>query len=203
MFLVRHGETAWNQEFRYQGITDVPLNAKGREQALQVAQRLKKEPVQAVYSSDLSRARETAEIIADFLGVPLYLHQGLREVNYGSWEGLRLEEINLLFPGSRELWLSDPWRNPPPGGENMREVQSRVFKALHEIQENHADGTVAVVTHGGIIAMLLVTLWGLEISSLSRFFSRNASITLLEFENEQIKVVYWGDTSHLDAENSS
>lgn len=200
MFLVRHGETIWNQELRYQGITDVPLNATGREQSLQVARRLKKESIQAVYSSDLSRARETAEIIAGFLGVPLYLHAGLREVNYGFWEGLRLEEINKLFPGSRERWLSDPWNNPPPGGESMLEVRSRVLAALREIRERYPQGAVAVVTHGGVIAMLLVTFWGFDISSLTQFFSRNASVTLLEWEGEKAKVLYWGDDSHLNAE---
>ncbi|MDH7479594.1 MAG: alpha-ribazole phosphatase [Syntrophomonadaceae bacterium] len=198
LWLVRHGETEWNRQARYQGHSDVPLNEEGMRQALKVAERLASEPVEAVYSSDLSRARVTAEIIAARHGAPLYVREVLRESNYGQWEGMSFKEIRERFPGSIERWLDDPEGSRPPGGESLGEVRTRALAAIKEIQARHPEDTVVVVTHGGVIAMLLMTYLGEDSSFLRRFFGKNASVSLIELEGDRAEVVCWSDASHLE-----
>jgi alpha-ribazole phosphatase len=198
LYLIRHGETVWNQHSKYQGHTDVPLSETGLIQAQRVAQRLKGEDLDAVYSSDLSRARVTAQLIAQEHGLSVASFPALREVNYGSWEGLTLFEINAGFPGVREQWLSDPENFRIPEGESLGQVQKRALACIDEIRLRHFGGTIAIVSHGGLIAMLLLTFLKEEASFLRGFFARNTSVSLIEFEGPVIKVVYWGDASHLD-----
>jgi broad specificity phosphatase PhoE len=133
LILVRHGETDWNAEGRLQGHTDRPLSDYGREQARRLADDLADEEFDAIYASDLARARETAEIVAERLGLPVTLEPDLREKNWGTWEGLtsteRLE-IELV-------------------GESTEEHQRRMLAALGRIAAQHPNGRVLVVTHGG------------------------------------------------------
>lgn len=134
LLLVRHGETDWNAERRYQGHADIPLNARGREQAQALAEQLAGEALDAIYSSDLSRARVTAQIVGDRLDVPVIADPDLREIDVGDVEGLTFEE-------SRDL---DAWQ-----GEPKEHHAERMLGAIHRIAERHPDGRVLVVTHGG------------------------------------------------------
>ncbi|NLK51413.1 MAG: alpha-ribazole phosphatase [Syntrophomonadaceae bacterium] len=198
IFLIRHGETKWNKDYRYQGHTDIPLNEIGEKQSRLVAQRLKKEALDAVYSSDLSRALATAQYIAQEHKLCITVLPALREINYGQWEGLTLDEINKKYPGLRDQWLKDPKHCQVPEGESLAKVQQRALSALGEIQRRHQEGTVAVVTHGGVIVMLLLHFLKEDTGFLRKFFSRNTSVTLVEIDNSKIDVVFWGDASHLD-----
>ena len=135
LLLVRHGETDWNAERRWQGHTDVPLNARGREQARGLAEQLTAEPLDAIYSSDLSRARETAEIVGGTLGLPVVTDADLREIDVGSREGLTAAEA-----GER------PW-----DGEPHDRHAARVLAAVKRIAERHPAGRVLVVAHGGCL----------------------------------------------------
>jgi probable phosphoglycerate mutase len=135
LLLVRHGETDWNAERRWQGHTDVPLNARGREQAHALASDLADEPPHAIYTSDLSRARETAEIVGDALGLPVVADPDLREIDVGSREGLTAEEV-----GER------PW-----DGESHEAHGVRVLRAVQRIAERHPGRRVLVVAHGGCL----------------------------------------------------
>ena len=130
---VRHGETDWNAEGRLQGHTDRPLNAYGREQAKALAARLAGEDVAAIYASDLARARETAEIVGERLGLPVVVDADLREKNWGTWEGLTSEERLRV-----EL-----------AGESTAEHRERTVRAVERIVERHPGQRVVVVTHGG------------------------------------------------------
>jgi probable phosphoglycerate mutase len=133
LLLVRHGETDWNAEGRLQGHTDRPLSDDGRRQARQLAEELADEPLDAVYSSDLARARETAEIVAERLGLPATLDPELREKDWGTWEGLTpVERDRVEFVG-----------------ESTEAHQKRILRALEWIAERHPGGRVLVVTHGG------------------------------------------------------
>jgi broad specificity phosphatase PhoE len=136
LLLVRHGETDWNAERRWQGHADVPLNERGREQALGLAEELANEPVAAIYASDLSRARETAEIVAMQLGVPVALDADLREIDVGTREG-------LTWPETRERTDWD--------GEPHEMHAKRILGALRRIAARHHGERVLVVTHGGSI----------------------------------------------------
>lgn len=149
LLLVRHGETEWNQDGRFQGQTDIPLNARGHEQALALAAALAAEPIVAIYASDLCRAHDTAQPLADRLKLPIVITPDLREASFGSWEGLTFAEVRALDPITAEGWLRDPVRHRPHDGETREAIVTRVMGAMRRIAEQHPDGTVAIVTHGG------------------------------------------------------
>jgi broad specificity phosphatase PhoE len=148
LLLVRHGETDWNVEQRVQGHTDRPLNETGLAQAQALATELADEHLDAVYASDLSRARDTARAIADPRGLEVAVLPALRERHFGTWEGLRHDEIHERFPHRAE---SDPWGD----GETPEELAARVLSALGDIAEWHPEGRVLVVTHGGALRAVL------------------------------------------------
>lgn len=136
LLLIRHGETDWNAERRWQGHADVPLNARGREQARELAEQLAGDRIDAIYSSDLSRARDTAAIVGARLGLPVVPDPDLREIDVGAAEGLTWEESAAL----RE----DGWK-----GEPKEAHAERFLRALDRIASAHPDARVVVVTHGG------------------------------------------------------
>jgi broad specificity phosphatase PhoE len=139
--LVRHGETDWNLERRVQGHTDRPLNETGRAQAVALAELLATERFDAVYSSDLQRARDTAALIAERHELDVIETSGLREKNFGSWEGLTDTEILARFPDARNGQWGDE--------ENGDDLAVRVVAELERIAAEHSDGHVLVVSHGG------------------------------------------------------
>jgi broad specificity phosphatase PhoE len=147
LLLARHGETDWNRDRRVQGHSDQPLNETGRAQSHALADELEDLPVDAVYSSDLARALETARIVADRLGLPVTPLHDLREKNFGTWEGLTDEEVFRRFPEAR----SGHWGD----GETPDELSERVLRALRRIAAEHPDGHVLVVAHGGPLRALL------------------------------------------------
>jgi broad specificity phosphatase PhoE len=154
LFLVRHGETDWNAAGRWQGQTDVPLNATGRAQALAVAARLRAEGVRAIATSDLSRARGTAAIVGDALGLEVALvDAALRERAYGEWEGLTRAECAARFPEAWARHVADP-RTPPPGGESTDALLARVVPAIARAAERLV-APALLVTHGGVMRAFL------------------------------------------------
>jgi broad specificity phosphatase PhoE len=147
ILLARHGETDWNRERRVQGHTDRPLSAPGLAQAQELAQALESESIDGVYSSDLSRAYETAIVVAEPRGLAVVQLPGLREKHFGTWEGLTHEEILGRNPDA----LNGPWGD----GETTEEMAARVFEALRTIAAQHGDGCVLVVSHGGPMRAVL------------------------------------------------
>lgn len=161
LILTRHGETDWNREGRWQGHADTPLNDAGREQARALAAELAAEPVVAVYSSDLRRARDTATLVADRHGLQVQADPRLREIDFGDWEGLTTPEIHHLYPAFAEAWPPDDGE-PFPGGETYVAMGRRIVGALREIVDRHPDGTVVVVLHGGPIRGALAHAAGIS-----------------------------------------
>jgi len=154
LFLVRHGETDWNAAGRWQGQTDVPLNARGREQAREVAGRLRAGGIAAIASSDLLRARATAEIVASELGLEVsHLDAALRERRFGCFEGLTREEVAARFPEAWARYLADPGP-APPGGESRDELIGRLLPAVASAVAR-LPGPLLVVMHGGAMRALL------------------------------------------------
>lgn len=184
LVLVRHGETDWNVEGRYQGQADPPLNAKGLAQAAQVAQELKGVGIDVIYSSPLKRAWQTAEIIARELGVPLYPEPRLMEIHQGDWQGRLRAEIAAKYPELFRRWLTEPWRVTPPGGESLQQVQRRVYEAVHEILRRHRGQTVALVTHRIPIALLKVRYQGLDPDAVRMLELPNTYWEIIEVADE-------------------
>ena len=154
LFLVRHGETDWNAEGRWQGQTDVPLNPRGREQAREVAGRLRSAGLASIASSDLLRARTTAEIVAAELGLAVsHLDAALRERRFGCFEGLTREEVLARYPEAWARYVADPGP-APPGGESRDELLGRLLPAVTSAAAR-LPGPVLVVMHGGAMRALL------------------------------------------------
>ncbi len=158
LLLIRHGQTDWNLEGRYTGQTDVPLNAKGISQAKTLARRLANEPLEAIYTSDLSRARQTAELLAQATMAPLVVDRRLREIDQGQWEGLLFDEIRSRFHEAWKRRVNHPLEVAPPGGETVGDIRRRVLEALEEILHAHPLDTVAIVAHGLALAIIKVHL---------------------------------------------
>jgi broad specificity phosphatase PhoE len=166
LLLVRHGETDWNAERRFQGHADQPLNETGRAQARALADELAAEEIDAVYTSDLARARETAEIIAGALGVEVVPSRELREIDVGDWQGLSWPEIEDRFPDGARRWHEDGhgWT----GGETYVELAGRVVAALERIAAEHPEGRVLVVCHGGTTRAVRAHVEGVSVPESRR-----------------------------------
>ena len=154
LLIARHGETDWNRERRWQGHADQPLNECGREQARGLAERLRDVAPELVYSSDLARARETAEIVGALLGLTVRLDARLREVDVGEWSGLTTAEVEVLYPDGleRRRLGRTGWER----GETFEAMGVRVVAALRDIAAASPDGRVLVITHGGCVR----SVWG-------------------------------------------
>jgi len=156
LVLIRHGETDWNIEGRWQGQSDVPMNARGHRQAQEVARKLAGSGIAAIYSSDLVRAYATAEALAGQTGLEIHTDERLREINQGEWQGMLVSEIQERYASRFENRRQNPLTIAPPGGETVAEVQERVVSAVEEILQRHPDERVAIVSHGFALAVIQV-----------------------------------------------
>jgi 2,3-bisphosphoglycerate-dependent phosphoglycerate mutase len=199
---IRHGETAWNSDGRYQGQTDVALNAAGREQATWVARALARERIDAVYSSDLARAVQTAQTLATQAGVPLRLAADLREQHFGVFQGRLAPEIEERWPDEHRRWLRREPDFGPPGGETRRDFSERCVGAVHRLAREHPGQTLAIVCHGGVLDCLYRAAHGLSLDLPRKWALDNAGISRLRFDGRGLHIDEWGDTSHLPRENA-
>jgi broad specificity phosphatase PhoE len=160
ILLARHGETDWNSERRWQGHADRPLNEAGRTQAQELAESLASREIDAVYSSDLLRAHETARIVAERIGLSVEVDSGLREVDVGDWAGREVSEIEGVDPEGFRRWREG--RKGWNGGESYEQMGERVVAAVLRIAERHPGRTILIVTHGGSIRACRATAAGLD-----------------------------------------
>jgi broad specificity phosphatase PhoE len=166
LLLVRHGETDWNRDGRFQGHADPPLNDAGREQARALADELAGERIDFVYTSDLVRARETAEIVAGRLGADVVARSELREIDVGEWEGLTWPEIEERYPEGARSWHEQGygWKS----GETYDQLGERIVAALRRIAADHPAQRVLVVGHGGTVRATRAFLEGLSVADSRR-----------------------------------
>lgn len=198
VYIVRHGESVWNVEQRLQGGLDPALSEAGYWQAARVARALEGLGVAAVYSSPLRRARETAQVIADALGVPLRVHGDLREIGMGEWEGLPFHELLDRHGEAYRAWIAAPADRVPPGGEPMAAFVDRVMTVLEEVREkNSADDTV-LVTHGVVARVLVARTLGLDLNHIYRMRVSNCSLSCLIFDGDFPRVGLLNQVGHLD-----
>jgi probable phosphoglycerate mutase len=197
ILLVRHGETDWNASGRIQGHNDTPLNAAGRQQAQRTAQRLAREPIKALYSSDLACAFETATIIGAPLGLTVVTSARLRERQYGLWEGLTAAEIQARYPEQFAIWRARTTDFAPPQGETRSELLTRALAELQTIARRHVRDMVVVVTHGGLCYVLINHILGSVDGDQREFTFGNASIHTLEVTGDRWSVISMDETAHL------
>jgi broad specificity phosphatase PhoE len=188
--LARHGETDWNREHRFQGRADPPLNALGRRQARELADALAGDPIDAIYTSPLSRARETADIVGRRLGMPVQPIDGLMEIDVGSWSGLTRNEVADRFPAAFRRWIGHGpgWED----GETYEQAGRRVVGALLDVAARHPGQRVLVVTHGGPIRAVQAHAAGVSHGEATRLSGPLRNCELAAFAVED------GELAHLD-----
>jgi len=199
---VRHGETDWNASARIQGQRDIPLNAKGRWQAVREAHSLLSagEPLAAVYSSDLLRAHATAQAIAAAHGMEVVEDVRLRERSFGEYEGQTFDELEQRWPQETARWRARDAAWAPPGGETLQMLGERVRAGTNALARRHPGEQIVLVAHGGVLDMLyrIATRQGVE--AQRSWALGNASINRLLWTPEGMSVVGWSDTRHLEKE---
>jgi broad specificity phosphatase PhoE len=206
VYLIRHGEVAWNRENAYVGQTDVPLTDVGRAQAERLADHLSTKGISHIYSSDLMRARDTAEIIASragletttinaqdngaettgerrFSGLVRSVRE-LREINYGEWEGLTEVEIAQRYPGTLEEWRVDAAHICIPGGETFSELRDRALPIFRKIALSHKDENIAIVGHKSVNRTILCCLLGADINRYRSIAQENACLNTIQLRGE-------------------
>ncbi len=203
LLLIRHGETAWNRQRRMQGHIDIPLSDAGLRQAQALGQALASERPDAIYSSDLGRARTTAQPVADAHQMPVILLEALRERCYGAFEGLLYDEISQRYPEAFAAWRARELHARFPAGEREAETQQefhdRAVKAVTDIVSAHPAGKLVIVTHGGVLDCLYREATGMRIEAERNFGIVNAAINRLQWDGQRFRVLQWSDASHLEA----
>lgn len=197
VILVRHGETVWNVEQRWQGQQDSPLTARGEAQARELARRIPSLRPKLVYSSDLGRTLATARPIAAACGVPLVEDRELRERNLGVFEGLTMLEIEQRHPEVWRRFKSDGMDYVVPEGESSRQRFERGVRALTRIAQGHAGECVVVVAHSGTLDSAFRAATGMPLELRRKFSRAHGSLHVLELEGDQWQLVTWGDVAHL------
>jgi probable phosphoglycerate mutase len=207
LLFIRHGETDWNRRQCFQGQIDVPLNGNGLEQARRLGVRLADDPHDVLFSSDLSRARQTAAPLAAAWGLQPMLVPGLREQKFGEWEGLDLPAIQQRYADLWPLWLEQDIDFAVPGGESLRQFHTRVLGAVKELASQAETGKrgkhdqraqrLAIVTHGGVLDMLWRTAQGLPLTGLRECPIPNTGLNRLRWAGGTLSVDRWADDEHV------
>ncbi len=199
VYVIRHGETEWNALMKYQGHTDMPLSQLGRRQAELLGKRLATEDLHAFYASDLKRAYETAKIISKFHGKEVETVPELKELNFGSWEGLNIEEINKSFPNVLKQWWEKPFTVKIPGGETFSDMVKRSITAVKTIVERHGGENIVLVSHGGVIRGIVGSVLGIDLNKYWRLRQDNACLNIIDFpEWEKGILMLLNDCAHLN-----
>lgn len=196
-YIVRHGETLWNAEGRIQGHTDVGLTERGKEQARATARRLAGIAFGAAYSSDMSRTRDTAQIILGERDTPLKSVPELREYNKGVFEGLTPDEYREQYPHLYESSLVNDPDFAPPGGETIRQCQSRLSQFFSSLRDLHQSEDVLIVGHGGSLRSGIVALLGLPLEANWKFVMHNCALSMVWTYPDNSVMHLYNDTSHL------
>ena len=201
LLLIRHGQTDWNTAGKWQGHTDIPLNEAGIVQSRLLAERLSSWPISAIYSSDLQRAAQTAEIIASRLELVPVLASALRERHGGVFQGLTAAEMHNRFPEDLRSIQEDG--GAPPGGESNLEVAQRIWETFDSIIENHRGEMAAVVSHGGALAIIVAYALGFPLGQRARISLRgNTGLSMIEFDGRGPRVTLLNDVNHLAADDN-
>lgn len=196
--IVRHGETAWNAEHRVQGQLDIPLNEIGLRQAQAVGRTLKDERFDAIYSSDLVRARQTAQPSANLFSMKILLEKDLRERHYGIFERLTYAEVKVRYP---EDYARFEARDPEYAfrtGESLKDFSARSIAVISRIVNEHEDESILVFTHGGVLDKLYRFITGLPLSAERNFGIPNAGLNRVELTPSGWQIRSWADAAHLE-----
>jgi probable phosphoglycerate mutase len=198
LIVVRHGQTIWNTEGKFQGHLDSQLTPDGISQARGLARRLQKQRFGALYSSDLGRATETARIIAAATGHGVVLDARLRERNLGVFQGLRGEEIEATYPEAHELHRQRDPDYVVPAGESLSQQVERNVACFEELAHKHSGDSIVIVTHGGVLSGLFRHVLSIPLAAPRRFDFPNSGLNVFTYRKGTWTLSTWGDVSHLE-----
>ena len=198
LIFVRHGEADGNYIRRFHGFFNSNLTEKGLLQISRAAERLSDTKIDAFYSSDLRRAYQTAQKVAQGRNMTITTDERLREINGGEWEDVPWDDLPARFPDSYADWLNAPYKLQMPGGESMKEFSERLVAAVHDIVKKHEGETVCIACHGTAIRVLACYFYGFPLEKLTDVaWCDNASVTIVTYDNGAFTVALDGDNSHL------
>jgi broad specificity phosphatase PhoE len=199
--LVRHAETDWNTDLRFQGHADTPLNELGRTRIGQVIEALRPWNPEIIFTSDLSRAREMAEGVGAAFGIEVIAREDLRECSYGEWEGKKLEEVRRDHGDDLDRWHRNESGFPRGGGESLLQMQERVLAAIESIAREHAGRTIVILSHSGPVRGVICRTLDIPIDQRYRFEVNNASLSAIRRRGDgKWQVLLLNQTSHLDTD---
>jgi broad specificity phosphatase PhoE len=201
VILVRHGQTDWNEERIFRGSIDVELNREGLEQAQIIGRRLAGTLLDAIYSSPLSRAAKTAELIASFHDLVVDFREEFTDINFGEWQGLKREAARQRYPEIYRVWEESPDKVRIPGAETLEEVRERITGGLKRILWEHTEGTVVIVSHGLTNKVLLCAVLGMGNAHFWKVKQDNGAVNIFKYTESGTKLFLMNDTSHLQSIN--
>ncbi|HHT51451.1 MAG TPA: histidine phosphatase family protein [Eubacteriaceae bacterium] len=197
LFIIRHGETLWNREKRAQGIQNIALTENGKLQGKYLAERLAKEKIDYIYSSDLSRAYKTAKIIGDNINKPVLILPELREMDFGLWEGLTIDDIKLKFRDHYNSWENSPHTVQIPQAETLIQVQERAMKSIMNIINKHKNKNIVLVSHGVTIKTIILGLLDIDLSNYRKIRQDNTAVNIIDYREDHWVLTQLNDTCHL------
>ena len=197
IYLIRHGQTDWNKDKIFRGRADVPLNEHGRKEARALSGYLEHVRPDACYSSPLSRALETARIAVSPHSLDVKLDEGMIDIDYGAWQGLRDEEVSARFPETYRRWKERPHRVRFPDGESLTMVRNRALASLERIRSENPESTVFVVAHRVVTKVIMCAALGLGNAAFWRIRQDNCAYNIIELSEDGAVVVLMNDTCHM------
>jgi broad specificity phosphatase PhoE len=201
IYFIRHGETTYSQIGGYCGLLDPDLTPEGHEMARAFGEAYKTVPWQAIYCSPMKRTIATAKPLCDAVGLEMQLRDGLKEINYGDWEGKTQEYVKEQFGEDYVRWLTEPAWNPPTGGETAVQIASRASLVITEIEQNYPGGNVLVVSHKATIRVLLCSLLGIDLGRYrDRIDMPAASVSIVKFDLHGPMLQSLGDRAYMGDE---
>ncbi|WHH59458.1 histidine phosphatase family protein [Petroclostridium sp. X23] len=198
LFFIRHGLTEWNKVNRFQGSSNIPLCDEGVEQAKKISKRLSKLDFDAVFASDLDRAFQTANYIAEPHHMQVTKFPELREIHFGAWEGLTREEIINLKEYDFNQWKMAPHIVEFPGEGTLYKVQQRVMAGINKIIDEYDNGNIIIVSHGASLKIAILSLLDMDLSHFNQLWLGNTSLSIIEIRKDRNVLGLLNDTSHLD-----
>ena len=199
IYFIRHGETSWNVEKRYQGWTDIELSEVGVKQAKLLGERFKNINVDKIYASPLKRAFETARQIGENTGVDVVIDESFKEINFGEWEGGTISELTEKYGDEYLKFFNTPWATTFPGDDSFKNVESRMAKGIDRILKEDKGKSIVIVSHGGLLKILLLYVMGLPQDFYKKVWLDNTAVSLIEINSEGKPLLrILNDKSHLD-----
>ncbi|HOB29655.1 MAG TPA: histidine phosphatase family protein [Bacillota bacterium] len=197
IILIRHGETDWNKKNVFRGLKDIPLNENGLRQAHKTTAALQKVPVKAVYSSPLSRAFETATIIAKAKGLEPVIEEPFNDISFGLWEGRLVDEVAREYPEEFKRWVDAPHLWKAPEGDSLTAVKERAWSRLEELSREHEKETLVVVSHRVVLMLLLIAALGMDDSKFWNLEQSPCAINVLTKKDGRYLLSKFNESCHL------